>query len=178
MGLYEKKNTGMWLSEETRSRMDKWCEDRGDYIDANNAEEGTAACKGSIDVISTAGADYCDRDCREAVDEIQKAHDEHEVCPYWGQDHYDALRFADSDFDCDQLKPIQDNSDKYPGRKDVLGKCRGDDKPATSDKADYTTKGDYTTGKPDYTTKDDYTTKRDYTTGKPDYTTKDDYTTK
>ena len=50
-------------------------------------------------------------------------HELHGVCPDWANDHYYALKVPSADMDCSMLEPVDDNSDEYPDRADVVGAC-------------------------------------------------------
>ena len=54
---------------------------------------------------------------------IQAIHDQYEVCENWGMDHYSALQFPKADFDCETLNPVDDNSEEFEHRMDVVGAC-------------------------------------------------------
>ena len=38
-------------------------------------------------------------------------------------DHYSALQFPKADFDCETLNPVDDNSEEFEHRMDVVGAC-------------------------------------------------------
>ena len=45
------------------------------------------------------------------------------MCEDWGADHYYALAIPTDNFDCSLLEPVDDNSDVFADRADVVGAC-------------------------------------------------------
>jgi len=114
--LYYKKNMGLWVTESDLEEAHTFCEEDAFSI-------GTDYCMSTMAMFSTAAVSYGDANYKEAVDAIQDIHDAHGVCPMWGPDHY-TIAMPTADFDCTLLEPVDDNSDEYPERANVVGACQ------------------------------------------------------
>lgn len=81
-------------------------------------------CLGLTAAVSSAGVAYCDEYCTGAIDDLQFILTEHNVCLDLAYNASLLLMSPYDSFDCSLLDPVEDNSDVFPERANVMARCK------------------------------------------------------